>query len=193
MKRKYCKYLFTIVILLLSLTSVPIYATPMAAYPVGEVNPPGRGALDYETAYGPIFDELDTDAEYGWYSIWDLDGSGTAEVIIGHGTSSDDYMNDVWSVDDAVNPIYIGSFGSECELYQDPDGHGIFAVNLGKDGNHVVHLSIKDGCLISETVKDTDMISHENIFDENLMLITADIRNLGNLERWSFLEGIEDL
>lgn len=45
---------------------------------------------------------------YAFYSLFDLDENGIKELIWGYGDNDADFVNDVYSIDTELLPLYLG-------------------------------------------------------------------------------------
>ena len=63
-------------------------------------------------------------------ALYDIDGDGIRELIFSHGTCEADWINDVYTLENDTNVISIGSIGSHVGLYTEPDGNGIYSLDI---------------------------------------------------------------
>ena len=88
----------------------------------------------------------DTSRKYdgtGSFALYDLDQDGVRELITSAGTSSADWENWVYTLEDGKVSM-IGSFYSSVGLYVAPDGNGLYTV-YGFMGHEVVERLVKKG------------------------------------------------
>lgn len=82
---------------------------------------------------------------YAFYSLFDLDENGIKELILGYGDNNADFVNDVYSIDTELLPLYLGSFYSNTLFYEAEDGDGMLSVYGHGGYEYVTKITLHDG------------------------------------------------
>lgn len=145
---------------------------------------PGEKNIDYSMAYDYAFGEINDNIEYGSYCLWDLDGNGVYELILGHGESSADYVNEVWTVSEENGLTGAGDIYGEQSFYMAPDGNGLYAV-YGSMGYEVItRLTMADGKLVEELISERELGSDEDYYSSEMVISMRDISDRSLLEQY---------
>ncbi len=144
-------------------------------------------SVDYTRVYDYPLGQIDP-AEYGEYVLWDLNNDGIAELIIGHGEYSANYVNDVYTVDEDGNPVYAGTIYSEQTFYQAPDENGLYAV-YGHMGHEIITRVTMNGYdVVEEVVSDRQLGYDEDYYSSEARIAYADLDDRDLLDRWNYVD-----
>lgn len=106
-------------------------------------------SLDY-SIYQEILDDILYEYdEYHQYALYDMDNDGVKELIVEEGSSSANWRNSVYSINQDGVVYKVGTFGQDVILYEAPDKNGIYVV-WGKQGMESVRRIIKNGFELEE-------------------------------------------
>ena len=78
-----------------------------------------------------------------------MDNDGVKELIVEEGSSSANWRNSVYSINQDGVVYKVGTFGQDVILYEAPDKNGIYVV-WGKQGMESVRRIIKNGFELEE-------------------------------------------
>ena len=140
--------------------------------------------INYSMAYDYAFGEVNDSIEYGSYCLWDLDGNGVYELILGHGESSADYVNEIWTVSEESGLTGVGSIYGEQSFYMAPDGNGLYAVygNMGYEA--ITRITMADGKLVEELVSERELGPDEDYYSSEMVISSRDISDRSLLEQY---------
>lgn len=141
-------------------------------------------SINYSQIYDYAFDSL-TDTEYGSYYLWDLDGNGIYELILGHGENAADYVNDIWTIGDDGGILGIGTIGGESEFYVAPDYNGIYAVYGHMGYESISRITLVNGEIVEEVISEREIGEDEDYYSSEMVIASADINDRSLLERIS--------
>ena len=148
----------------------------------GTMQPAEKG-INYPMAYDYAFGEVNDSVEYGSYCLWDLDGNGVYELILGHGESSADYVNEIWTVSEESGITGVGDLYGEQLFYMAPDGNGLYAV-YGNMGYEVItRITMADGELVEEVVSERELEPDEDYYSSEMVISSRDITDRSLLEQ----------
>lgn len=120
--------------------------------------------IDYYDAYSDIIANYEYDyGENATYAIYDIDTDGRYELIISCGTCTADWMNEVFTADEAEGVLWIGTFYGNTYIHKTKDGTGIYSAYERMDAVHINRIT-KSGNQINDEVLDgTEVILGEMI------------------------------
>lgn len=144
----------------------------------------GKKNIIYSMAYDYAFGGINDSIEYGSYCLWDLDGNGVYELILGHGESSADYVNEIWTVSEESGLTGVGDIYGEQSFYMAPDGNGLYAV-YGNMGYEVItRITMADGKLVEEVVSERELGPDEDYYSSEMVISSRDISDRSLLEQY---------
>lgn len=140
--------------------------------------------IDYSQVYDYAFGEVNEAVEYGYYCLWDLNEDGVYELILGHGESSADYVNDVWTVGDDGSILGVGSFYGDTMFYKAPDGNGIYSVYGHMNYQIITRITMVDGEIAEEVISEGELAEGEDYYTSELEIYLSDISDRSLLEQY---------
>ncbi|MCD8111099.1 MAG: hypothetical protein LUE14_13610 [Clostridiales bacterium] len=144
----------------------------------------GLEDIDYASVYDYAFGEINESVEYGYYCLWDLNDDGIYELILGHGESSADYVNDVWTVGVDGGILGVGSFYGDTMLYVAPDYNGIYSVYGHMDYQMITRITMVDGGIEEEIISDGELGDGEDYYSNEMEIYLSDISDRSLLEQY---------
>ena len=156
-----------------AVTPEPTVIPEPTATPVPAENPSNYQDMPEYAKYASFIQNLCANtAGTTEIALYDIDGDGIRELIFSHGTCEEDWINDVYTLENDTNVISIGSIGSHVGLYTAPDGNGIYS-QFGHMGYEKIDRFTKNGnALNEENIATTDVGSGEyTTFDREIKLI----------------------
>lgn len=142
------------------------------------------GDIDYAGVYDYAFGEINESVEYGYYCLWDLNDDGIYELILGHGESSADYVNDVWTVGDDGGILGVGSFYGDTMLYVAPDYNGIYSVYGHMDYQTITRITMVDGEIEEEIISEGELSTGEDYYSNEMEIYLSDISDRSLLDQY---------
>ena len=103
----------------------------------------------YADVLESISEEYGEAASYCQYALYDIDEDGIKELITEVGYSNADWMNYVYSIDEAGEVYFVGEFARSVVLYETEDGNGMYVV-WGVQGVEEVRKITKNGTELNE-------------------------------------------
>lgn len=155
-----------------------------------ELNSENGSEINYSLAYDYVFELVNMEEEYGSYCLWDLNGDGICELILGHGRFTAEYVNDIWTIGNDGTPLWLYSIDAEREFYVAPDYNGIYAVYAHMENKSISRITVVEGRL-KEEVLNEDEISTDKDYC-SLLIESMDISDRSLLERGSSVKENKD-
>ena len=108
-------------------------------------------------SYEDLLMDIAAENEYATYSVYDLDGNGTNELIVKLGEHEEEYMYHFYTLGAENEVLEFGQFSGWCSaLYADGDTPGILHVSTSQNTRTATRLAVENGALVSSPIYSGD-------------------------------------
>lgn len=107
--------------------------------------------LNYRELYSGFITEMDSMYDgYCSYSLYDLNGDGRKELLLGYGTCDADYQNIIYMVDENGAVSSTATFYGSFVYYEAEDGAGLYAVSGQMGVESVERITLQGNEVVEE-------------------------------------------